>query len=189
MIAIRHALSLGYLSGRHAMPLVVLSMPFVAASMWHWAVGVPKRRRLSTSTGRRLAILGLTGLFLLGATVQTKAMHPSRKAHWQAGRWLVKNSQPNEAVLDTRGWAAFVRGGSHYDYWHVRQALTDPRLTYIVVESEELEAKTPRARTLQAVLAYSCQRVAEFEEGDTNGDGEVLIFRFQRPKSWEGIAL
>ena len=54
--------------------------------------------------------------------------HLSRSGHWAAGKWLAENARPDELVLDTRGWARFVSGQPGYDYWHVRQALTDSHL-------------------------------------------------------------
>ncbi|MDX2038490.1 MAG: glycosyltransferase family 39 protein [Isosphaeraceae bacterium] len=179
---------LGYLSGRHALGLVVLSMPFAAAAMHGWASGVPARRGFSTRTGRALAFAGLSGLFALGVTVQLKGMHPSRAGHRAAGEWLLAHANAGDAVLDTRGWAAFVRGGPSYDYWHVRQALTDARLRYVVVESEELEASTPRAATLRHILERSGKRMVEFSDVD-EGDsaGSVLVYRFAAPiRSEEG---
>ncbi len=80
--------------------------------------------------------------------------HLSRWGHWAAGQWLAGNAQPTELVLDTRGWARFVSGQPGYDYWHVRQALTDSHLSYIIVGLDELEARSSRARTLKALLAY-----------------------------------
>ena len=69
--------------------------------------------------------------------------HLSRWGHWAAGQWLADNASRTELVLDTRGWARFVSGQPGYDYWHVRQALTDSHLSYIVVGLDELEAAQP----------------------------------------------
>ena len=68
--------------------------------------------------------------------------HLSRWGHWAAGQWLADNAGPTELVLDTRGWARFVSGHAGYDYWHVRQALTDSHLSYIIVGLDELEARS-----------------------------------------------
>ncbi len=59
--------------------------------------------------------------------------HLSRWGHWAAGQWLAGHADSTELVLDTRGWARFVSGHPGYDYWHVRQALTDSHLSYIIV--------------------------------------------------------
>ena len=90
-------------------------------------------------------------------------------------------------MLDTRGWASFVRGIPGYDYWHVRQALSDRSLKYVVVGSDELKAKSRRAATLRAMLARAGRPVASFSgRRDGRGSG-VEVYRFEAPESWEGI--
>jgi hypothetical protein len=187
-VVIRHATSLGYLSGRHALTLVVATVPWVGAGIWAWTRNWSVRMRLGPKVTRLVAITALAALISLGVTVQVKGMHPSRWGHWAAGRWLVANASPDQAVLDTRGWAMFVRGGRGYDYWHVGQALTDSSLAYIVVGTDELEARSRRAATLRAMLAYAGTPVAEFPEREGDTSVGVRIYRFDRPPSWRGIA-
>ena len=98
------------------------------------------------------------------------------------------HSAPGEAVLDTRGWAAFVSGRPSYDYWHVRQAFTDARLAYVVVGTDELTAPSRRAATLRAVLAYAATPCAEFPERPGGREAGVRVYRFRRPDSWEGLS-
>jgi hypothetical protein len=187
-VVIRHATSLGYLSGRHALTLVVATVPWVGAGIWAWTRNWAARRRLGPKVTRLVAITALTALISLGVTVQVKGMHPSRWGHWAAGQWLIANATPDQSVLDTRGWAMFVRGGRGYDYWHVGQALTDSSLAYIVVGTDELEARSRRAATLRAMLAYAGTPVAEFPEREGDESVGVRIYRFERPPSWRGIA-
>ncbi len=186
-IAIRHAVTLGYLSGRHALCLVVLSVPWASAGIWIWVDGFRSRWGISAERGRRSGYVGLVGLVLIGATVQAKAGHPSRWGYWAAGVWLAEQAQPKDTVLDTRGWASFVRGIPGYDYWHVRQALSDRNLRYIVVGADELKASSRRAATLRAMLAHAGKPVASFaSRRDGRGSG-VEVYRFDPPESWEGI--
>jgi hypothetical protein len=187
-VVIRHATSLGYLSGRHALTLVVVTVPWVGAGIWAWTRNWSVRMRLGPKVTRLVAITALTALISLGVTVQVKGMHTSRWGHWAAGRWLIANATPDQSVLDTRGWAMFVRGGRGYDYWHVGQALTDSSLAYIVVGTDELEARSRRAATLRALLAYAATPVAEFPEREGDTSVGVRIYRFDRPPSWRGIA-
>ena len=89
----------------------------------------------------------MTAAVTTGIVFQLKPAHPSRWGHWAAGRWLAANAKPGEAVLDTRGWAAFVSGLPSYDYWHVRQALTDSQADLRRRRTDELKAaEPPRAR-------------------------------------------
>jgi hypothetical protein len=187
-VVIRHATSLNYLSGRHALTLVLATVPWVGAGIWAWTRNWAARRGLSPRGGRRVAIAAITLLVGLGVTVQVKGMHPSRWGHHAAGEWLLAHSTPDEAVLDTRGWALFVRGGSGYDYWHVRQALTDHKLAYIVVGTDELKAHSKRAATLRALLAYAATPVAQFPDREGQESVGVQVYRFIRPPSWEAMA-
>ena len=186
-IALRHATTLGYLSGRHALTLIVVSIPFAASGMLLWCDGFARRWHVSPARGRRLACLGLLILASAGIAAQGKAGHPSRWGHLAAGSWLRDHSEPDARVLDTRGWASFVRGIPGYDYWHVRQALSDKQLKYVVVGADELSAPSRRAATLRAMLAYAGEPVAEFSgRRDGRGTG-VKVYRFTPPTSWEGI--
>lgn len=186
-IAIRHASTLGYLSGRHALSLIVVTMPFGAAGIVAWVEGFPARWGFSPATGRRLGFAGMAALAVVGSVAQAKVAHPSRWGHRAAGVWLAERAAPADAVLDTRGWATFVRGVPGYDYWHVRQALADSKLKYVVVGEDELEARSRRAATLRAVLAHAGKPVADFPgRKDGRGTG-VKVFEFRAPESWEGV--
>ncbi|HMB05643.1 MAG TPA: hypothetical protein VKP69_18150, partial [Isosphaeraceae bacterium] len=187
LVLVRHAMAMGYLSGRHALSLIVASIPWAAAGTFACARGIAVRLGWGRRRSRAMGLTLLSAALAAGVAVQLKPAHPSRWGHWAAGRWLIANARPSDAVLDTRGWAAFVSGRPSYDYWHVRQALTDAHLAYIVVGTDELDAPSRRAATLRAVLAYAARPVAEFpERRDGRGVG-VRVYRFHRPNSWEGL--
>ena len=58
----------------------------------------------------------------------------------------------------------------------------------VVVGSDELKARSRRAATLRAMLAYAGKPVAAFPgRRDGRGSG-VEIYRFEPPESWEGVA-
>ena len=67
-------------------------------------------------------------------------------------------------------------------------ALTDARLAYIVVGTDELSAASRRAETLRAVLAYSSTAVAAFPDDQEGRGVGVQVYRFNRPDSWEGLS-
>ena len=186
-VLIRHEAKMGYLSSRHVLTLVIITLPWSAAGVY--VCGVRLVRALGLS--RRVA-LGLGGLALFlavstGVTLQAKASHPSRWGHRAAGLWLAEHAEPGEAVLDTRGWAAFVSALPSYDYWHVRQALTDNHLAYVVVGQEELDADSPRGKTLRAWLGYAATPLISFPEREGGREAGIWVLRYERPESWEGL--
>ena len=159
---LRHTAALGYLSGRHLLPLVLISVPWAAAGTFVCLRGLGLKLPWSPRTAWATCILA-SGLVALTLVVyQLRPSHPTRWGHWASGRWLAEHAGPSDLVLDTRGWARFIANAPGYDYWHVRQALTDSHLAYVVVGHEELEAKSPRARTLTALLAYAATPVQDF---------------------------
>ncbi len=184
----RHAMRMGYVSGRHTLTLVIVSVPWAAAGIWLCARRLAEKRGWSDCLARAIGVSALAASIGVGVAYQVRPGHPSRWGHWAAGRWLRTHSAPDEAVLDTRGWAAFVSGRPSYDYWHVRQAFTDSRLAYIVVGTDELEARSRRGATLRAVLAYAATPCAEFPERPGDREVGVRVYRYRRPASWEGLA-
>ena len=178
---------MGYLSGRHTLTLVIMSIPWAAAGVTICACRLAAVLRWGPGLARGVGVATLLAAIAAGTLFQLKPSHPTRWGHWAAGQWLLAHTKPSDAVLDTRGWAAFVSGRPSYDYWHVRQSLTDSHLGYIVVGADELEAESRRGATLRSVLAYAAEPAAAFPEL-RGGDGVgVRIFRYQRPASWEGL--
>jgi hypothetical protein len=188
VVLVRHAMSLGYLSSRHGLTLVVATLPWAAAGALAAFSRLADRWGWDEEARRRKAALALAALVGVALLVQSKPAHASRWGHWAAGRWLEEHTRPGDPVLDTRGWAAFVSGRPSYDYWHVRQALTDANLAYIVVGTDELAATSRRGATLRAVLAYAAEPVAAFPEHAGGHDLGVWVYRFRHPASWEGLA-
>ena len=186
---VRHGSTLGYLSGRHVLPLVIASMPWVAAGTFVCLRGLGLKLSWSPRA-KRAALVGAVGIVVaILSAYQLRTSHESRRGHWEAGRWLAQNAKPGDRVLDTRGWARFVADKLvGYDYWHVRQALSDQGLAFVVVGRDELEADSPRARTLSALLAHAATPVQEFPVGVGKRDVGVRIYRVNQPISWEGFA-
>jgi hypothetical protein len=188
---LRHATSLGYLSWRHVLPLAVASIPWAAGGTYICCRRVAERLRLGPRGAAigQFAAMALCLVLSLATQLNPHHMnHLSRWGHWAAGRWLRAHATPGEQVLDTRGWARFASGIPGYDYWHVRQALTDSRLSYVLVGLDELTASSARAATLRAILSYAATPLEEFPASPTDRTPVVAIYRFRRPASWEGIA-
>jgi hypothetical protein len=187
VVLVRHELRMGYLSGRHTLTLVTVSLPWAAAGVFVCARGLGLMFAWGPRATRRAGLALLAAVVAVGVALQVKPAHPSRWGHRAAGLWLAANARAGESVLDTRGWATFVSGLPGYDYWHVRQAFTDARLTYVVVGDDELRAPSRRAATLRAVLAYAGRPVAGFPEREGGHETGVWVYRYERPASWEGL--
>lgn len=186
-ILYRHQSRMGYLSDRHVLTLITLSLPWAASGSFLVGTRLASLVRWRPGRSRAVARVGLACVVSLSAFLQSGESHPSRWGHLAAGHWLSRNARPGDAVLDTRGWATFLSGTTSYDYWHVRQALTDSHLRYVVVGEDEFQATSPRGATLRALLAFAAEPVAHFPQR-RGGDGVgVRLFRFQQPASWEGI--
>jgi hypothetical protein len=187
---IRHSALLGYLSARHIIALLYASLPFAAAGTFVCARGIAVKLNFGPRMAR-FAGVGVGCMLVLASVVvqmqPNHLNHLSRFGHWSAGTWLATSARPEELVLDTRGWARFISGQPGYDYWHVRQALTDSHLSYIVVGLDELRAKSPRALTLRTLLAYSATPVRDFPAFPGGREAGVRLYRFHRPSSWEGL--
>jgi len=186
-VLVAHELRTGYLSDRHTLTLVTLSLPWAAAGVYLCGRRLAARAPSGSRWPRVVAAAAVVAALAAGAVAQAKPSHPSRWGHWAAGRWLADHAGPGDAVLDTRGWAAFTSGLNGYDYWHVRQALTDPRLAYVVVGDDELNAPSRRGATLRAVLGHAARPAAWFPAIEGGGAPGVWVFRYRRPESWEGL--
>jgi hypothetical protein len=187
LVLLRHTSALGYLSGRHTLPLVAISAPWAAAGTFVCMRGLGVKLPWSPRLAWAIAGVGTCLVILTLALYQLRPGHPTRGGHFAAGRWLAEHARPGDMVLDTRGWARFISRAPGYDYWHVRQALTDWHLSYVVVGHEELAASSPRARTLSALLAYAATPIMDFPSFAGDRDVGVRIYRFHRPDSWEGL--
>ncbi|HEU5116903.1 MAG TPA: hypothetical protein VFT74_09540, partial [Isosphaeraceae bacterium] len=134
VILVRHASMLGYLSGRHVLSLALLCTPWAASGLRAVGLRLSGWMNLELKRARRLRIGFALAAVVFASMIQLRPAHASRWGYQEAGLWISRHAGAGEAVLDTRGWAAFVADQPSYDYWHVRQALTDSRLTYIVVD-------------------------------------------------------
>ncbi len=103
-----HGSKLGYLSGRHVLPLVLLSSIWAAAAMYICLQRLGMKVPVSPRTWKLAMVAASTVVATVLIVYQLRPSHESRWGHWQAGRWLAANARPDERILDTRGWARFV---------------------------------------------------------------------------------
>jgi hypothetical protein len=173
VLLIRHHARLGYLSMRYLLTPVVVTLPWAGWRLLRLLERLGDWLRLEGGRRRVAASFALILMLAGGLAAQAKPSHPSRRAHWEAGRWLAGVAPAGSAVLDTRGWAAFVADLPAYGPWHFGQAESDPRLAFVIVEKAELVSGSHRARMLNDWLEGRTRLIAEF--GDSQTDA-VCVF-------------
>lgn len=177
-----YAARAGYLSGRHLLPLVVLTIGWAGVG----ALDVCERLAVrcgamfeSTSIRpRRLAGVGLAVL-VLGCLPRTLTpLHASRLGHREAAQWLSQHAPHEARVLDTRGWTGLYSGRPTYRYDAAREAFADRDLGFVVVEDHELHYDSPRSRRLATMLSAAATQVGTFEADPRHPGQSVLVFRW-----------
>ena len=186
-VLLRHATNFGYLSTRHALLPAIALLPWSAAGLRIIARRLRILLRFRSRECRFTRAAGLAALILAASAMQARPAHPTRWGYLAAGRWLAVNAQRGEAVYDSRGWALFLAGREQYDAWHIRQALGDSRLTYLIVGRDELDAPSRRGASLRTLTGRAGELVAAFPDRRDGRDEGVAIYRFHRPASWQGI--
>jgi 4-amino-4-deoxy-L-arabinose transferase-like glycosyltransferase len=180
----------GYLSTRHVLLLVVLAVGW--SGVGTLAIGEWSSALVARFSNRR-GLQGAVGLAVALATVIAcgadclPPLHASRRAHREAAQWLADHAKTNEAVLDSRGFTALYTGRKTYRYEAAQAAFTDPALTYVVVERQELAAKSRRSETMRFLLARAGEPVARFAAADSEQHG-VIVHRW-RPERFEQLGV
>lgn len=203
----------GYLSGRHLLIVVVLSLGWAGLgalrlgkllrtlvqslrSKWSGRqVVVSNGIRSMPATFRVPATLGLrwTVVLLAAVTCLPRTLRPFNHqftAHRQAIDWLAERDEQAGAVLDSRGWTALYSGRKTYRYEAARSAYRDPQLTYVIVEQHELEMQSVRGDTMRQLLSQAGEPVARFIDEWTSPQQAVQIYRWSPQRfvlSWKGF--
>ena len=85
---VRHSAVLGYLSGRHIMPLVCASIPFAAAGSFVCGRGIAVKRGWSELFSRNAGIAAASVLVLVSIVVQFQPNHLNHLSRW--GHWCAR---------------------------------------------------------------------------------------------------
>jgi hypothetical protein len=183
---VAHAAATGYLSTRHLLPLVPITLGWAAhgvATLGHWLSRQTLERFLERAWWRRRVslvgvrlVVAICILPLLPASLAP--LHPSRRPHREAGEWLAQHAVPEAVILDTRGWTSLYSGHTTYRHEAGAEAISAAALGYVVVERQELQYPSARSRTLRALLEESGSLVAQFSESEASSAGAVLIYRW-----------
>ncbi|HOM16063.1 MAG TPA: hypothetical protein PLQ00_01975 [Thermoguttaceae bacterium] len=132
--------------------------------------------------GRRWRLTPLGAAVLASLLTQIGGVHGSRLGHRLAGEYLALHADPQAIVVDTRGWTGLYSGRTTYLYGESAGVLADPRLGYVVVESEELASESARAKTIRFLLeaAGECIGVFPSQQENALGIARVELYR------WDG---
>ncbi|HVC98250.1 MAG TPA: glycosyltransferase family 39 protein [Pirellulales bacterium] len=171
----------GYLSSRHLLVLLVLGLGCAGVGLGELARGCAAigRRWLAVpwpARSARRAAIGLAAAACL--PVLARPLHASRAGHREAAEWLARNSGEHEVVLDSRGWTALYTGRTTYRYDAAQTALSDPKLAYVVVEQEELDADSRRGETLRLLAAQAMEPLARFAARGASDKHHVVVHRW-----------
>ena len=105
------ALSSGYLSERHTLPLVFVGSLFAAHGLSVFADGLAVRRQWQPRTTTAV----LSGLLVLACLPPLlRSRHDERLGHVLAGRWLAEHVGAKDAIVDPFDWAQFYSGRTLY---------------------------------------------------------------------------
>lgn len=165
----------GYVTSRHFLLPVVALLPAAGAGV----VVIAERLRSRFAAHRPTTRLrqGLTAALVVGCFCATlQPPHHTHAAHRHAADWLRSQADAEGFVLDQQGWTALSTGRPTYRFDEAETALTDPRVRYVLVERIDLEAASPRAKSLRAVLGSADRAAQCFADVRGRALHDVLLF-------------
>jgi hypothetical protein len=174
MVLFIAVLMLGYVTSRHFLLPVMALLPAAGLGLVVVAERI-QRRFAMPEVGpivRRLAAVVAVGCLL----TTLLPPHHTHAAHRSAADWLRSQADASALVLDQYGWTALSSGRSTYRFDEAETALTDAQLRYVVVERIDLEARSPRGKSLRAVLGSADRAHLLFADVRGRSAHDVLLF-------------
>ncbi len=121
LVLCRLAITVGYVSERHTLLIVlcgyILAAAGFAEAARRWTAWSQARQSTNAEVGwRKLlqpqAALATVLLVLLGwGAVRTlRPLHPGKSGHKEAGFWLAQHTHAHDQLVDPYGWASFYAG-------------------------------------------------------------------------------
>jgi len=171
------AMSLGYVSERHTVLVVLLSCVFAAAALEPLARAVT----VLPGLGRLVIWPGATPwvcLVLLVASAlpyTLKPLHPQREGHKHAGQWLAGNLGEGDHLVDPLTWGEWYAGRTLY---RTVEYKGQPEATWVIVETGKT---SPHSRLPQweraRELAAQGERVYRWPADAAPGAFAVEVYR------------
>lgn len=172
--AVLYAARAGYLEPRHLLPVALVLLPWCAAG----AIAAGEALTGAIRSRRTLSLLrwSVAGPIVLACVMQTaKPLHGRRTPHRDAARWLAAHADPQDCVLDSRGWTGLLSGLTSYTFRESAAALVEPRLRYLVLERHELGYDSLRSRMLEKFVVHSDGPPLEFDSPTGDPGQDVLV--------------
>jgi hypothetical protein len=186
----------GYLSTRHVLLLVVLAVGWAGVGTLALSDGLlPFLARYASNRGTKGMLawsfahgspVALAAIVACGTDLLTP-LHASRGAHREAARWLAEHAGRSEVVLDSRGFTALYTGLKTYRYEAAQAAFSDPALTYVVVEEQELSTQSRRGETMRLLMTHAGEAVARFAAA-VSEKHDVVVYRW-RPERFQQLGV
>lgn len=177
-LVITYAAGAGYVRPRHLAVLAVLALPCVLPAL-EWLVAPWKQRPAETRglgrVGWGVAVLMAAGCLFWA----TQPIQPRQAGYRQAARWLGEHGEEDALVLDTRGWTGLYSGHPTRNYRDARQVLADPRLAYLVVGRDEVQASSPRAAMLRQLLEKRGRLISCFPQTPYTTEHSVVVLVYR----------
>jgi 4-amino-4-deoxy-L-arabinose transferase-like glycosyltransferase len=167
-------LILGYVTSRHFLLPVMALLPAAGLGLVVVARWIQRRFALPDAGPIVRRLGAVVGIGCLLTTLLPP--HHTHAAHRSAADWLRSEADATALVLDQHGWTALSSGRPTYRFDEAEAALTDPRLRYVVVERIDLEAASPRGKSLRAVLGSAAQAHVLFADVRGRSAHDVLLF-------------
>jgi hypothetical protein len=166
----RLALTVGYVSERHALPIVLVGC------VWAGAAIPELGRRLGQSqkrTGAVVTFVAAVALLTFGLPASLRPLHLNRAGHHAAGCWLAQKISPADEVIDPFAWAHFYSGS----VFREGKPATPAKDRYVIVEqSANPHARLPLINQARE-LAAKGELVYHWPESRSPDRAEVVVYR------------
>lgn len=110
LVLLRLAIVAGYISERHSVMFVLCGSFWAVAGMQELARRLSERWQAAPMTARRIELVGMLALAVVGLPSTLKTLHPSRAGFRAAGLWLAEHVEPTDEVLDPFCWSHYYAG-------------------------------------------------------------------------------
>ena len=192
-ILCRLAVTVGYLSDRHLMLLVLCGSYAAAAAAWElpsrlaaWLRRQPWRGVAGglvpqTPATAAAAVLLLAGLLAVGMPKTLDTLHGNRTGYHAAGLWLAEQATPHDIIDDDHCWAEYYSGR----VTQIRDPLPRPAgyqpVRYVVLGRREREItltwNRPGPIDEAALQAQGARIVYHWPARGTPAEAAVVVYR------------